>query len=188
MEYIHMTQQCCLIAAEIRAFGACYQRVSTAIVSMFHDTCQKWQSDSGPCSRLCRRVIGHSWRDGGAEGIWKNSSLKKKRWAFWGGWGLRMTAATRSLLAGSTPLVFIRPSCTAFLSICTNSYSKCLSWSDASSANWQIVINVFWYGSWRGSVQRCTHPLNLSGDGIFIWLISQPRIVFASQEWDENGE
>lgn len=155
-----------LLQQRFRTLG----RVTTAITSMFHDTCHKWQTDSWLWSRPYRRVIGHSWREKkenaalflvGLEGGELKAML------------VEQVLECRASQLADTPLVFIRPSCTVFLSICTHFYSKCLSWLGASEANWQIDCDkyaVVWMVR-RGQCKD-TQPLNLARDGIFIHLVS----------------
>lgn len=161
-------------AAEILDFEMCYLQVSAAITSMFHDTCHKWQTGSQLCSQLYRRVNGHSWRDRQEERDSRKTHSarldEKKRTR--GGTGQRKGEAwqvcseskfssTAASQPADTPLVFIRPLCAVFFSVCTHFYSKCLSWIRASEANWQIDCDKY-VAVWmvRGvSAENHTHSI-----------------------------
>lgn len=130
-----------------------------------------WLFDPAVCAvihcHVCHVIINNSLSDrhidsptdggvGRTEWGWGGGVYRRSETVEWGGGEgvnkrdrARMTlsclcsrAFTSTQLA-DTPLVFMRPSCSVFLSICTDFYSKCLSRPAASAANWQIDCDKY---------------------------------------------
>lgn len=138
---------------------------------MFCNACREWLT-----ARLYRRAVGRSWSNGTGK---RTATVAMRRKDNAGRICMDdELLCTVPLGLADKPLVFIRPSCTVFSSVCTHFCSKCLSRSGASRANWQIDCDKY---EWK--VRRWNNYLIsfIMLDFVGVWTIGRNTNVHYNQ-------